>query len=534
MDQKLDFCTGRHAGVLLPLFSCPSRRSWGIGEIGDLPGIARWLREAGLDLLQMLPINEMASGQQSPYSAMSAMAIDPLYISVEDVPEFYAIGGESSMSPATKAQLDRVRGATRIAYAEVRQLKSDALGAIYARFRAAGPNNDRARSFERFQEEERWWLDDYALFRALHEHHDLKPWWEWEPPLANREPQALARARAMFWGDVRYYAFLQWLASAEWRRARRQTQGVGIFGDLPFMVGADSADVWAHQHVFARELSVGTPPDAFSATGQDWGLPAYRWDAFEREDFRWLRDRARRAKDLFDGFRVDHVIGFYRTYVRPVHGGDPYFTPGDEPSQIALGERVLRIFKDTGACVIAEDLGTVPEYLRPSASRLGIPGYKVFRWEREWHQAGQPFRDPAHYPTLSLATTGTHDTDPNSIWWNEASMDERRDILRVPGFPSSITPERPFDDQVRDAILKVLFASASNLLVIPMQDLFGWPDRINTPATVTDDNWSWRLPWSVNEMPDQPEARARAASLREWNAETNRGLVTQHSSSPSS
>src|SRR5581483_7629800 len=195
MDQKLDFCTGRHAGVLLPLFSCPSRRSWGIGEIGDLPGIARWLREAGLDLLQMLPINEMASGQQSPYSAMSAMAIDPLYISVEDVPEFYAIGGESSMSPATKAQLDRVRGAHRIAYAEVRQLKSEALGAIYARFRAAGPNNDRARSFERFQEEERWWLEDYALFRALHEHHDLKPWWEWEPKLANREPQALARAQ---------------------------------------------------------------------------------------------------------------------------------------------------------------------------------------------------------------------------------------------------------------------------------------------------------------------------------------------------
>jgi 4-alpha-glucanotransferase len=519
MNQKLDFSTGRHAGVLLPLFSCPSRRSWGIGEIGDLPGVARWLREAGLDLLQMLPLNEMAVGQQSPYSALSAMAIDPLYISVEDVPEFYAIGGDASMSPATRERLDAVRRAPRIAYAEVRQLKTDALGAIYARFRAAGPNNDRARSFEKFLDEEKWWLDDYALFRALHEHHQQRPWWEWDAALANREPQSLSRARAMFWGDVRYYAFLQWLASAEWRRARRQTQGIGILGDLPFMVGADSADVWAHQHAFARELSVGTPPDAFSATGQDWGLPAYRWDAFAAEDFKWLRDRARRAKDLYDGFRVDHVIGFYRTYVRPHgNGGQPYFTPGDEPSQIALGERVLGIFKESGACVIAEDLGTVPDYLRPSLTRLGVPGYKVFRWEREWHQPGQPFRDPAHYPALSLATTGTHDTDPIAIWWDSVSVNERRDIMRVPGFPSSITPERKFDGEVRDAILKMLFKSGSNLLVLPMQDLFGWPDRINTPATVTDDNWTWRLPWSVNEMPDQPEARARAASLREWSA----------------
>jgi len=527
MEQTPDFCTGRHAGVLLPLFSCPSRRSWGVGEIGDLPGVARWLREAGLDLLQMLPLNEMAFGQQSPYSALSAMAIDPIYISVEDVPEFYAIGGESSMSPSTRDRLERVRRSTSIAYAEVRQLKTDALGAIYARFREAGPHNDRARSFERFLEEERWWLEDYALFRALHEHYQLQPWWAWEPALANREPQALARARTMFWGDVRYYAFLQWLASAEWRRARRQTQGVGIFGDLPFTVGADSADVWAYQHVFARDLSVGTPPDAFSATGQDWGLPAYRWDVLEREDFRWLRDRARRARDLFDGFRVDHVIGFYRTYVRPTHG-DPYFTPGDEPAQIALGERVLRLFTESGACVIAEDLGTVPEYLRPSLGRLGVPGYKVLRWEREWHAAGQPFRDPAAYPALSLATTGTHDTDPLAIWWDTATMNERRDIMRVPGFPSQISAERPFDDQVRDAILKLLFASGSNLLVLPMQDIFGWPDRINTPATVTDDNWTWRLPWSVNEMPDQPEAQARAAALREWNAETNRGTAGSH------
>ncbi len=390
----------------------------------------------------------------------------------------------------------------------------------------SGPNNNRARAFERFQEEERWWLDDYALFRALHEHYQMQPWWTWTPALANRDPDALARARAMLKGDIRYYAFLQWLAQSEWRRSRRQTAGVGLFGDLPFMVGADSADVWANQHVFARDLSVGTPPDAFSATGQDWGLPAYRWDAVQASDFRWLRDRARRARDLFDGFRVDHVIGFYRTYVRPAHG-DPFFMPGAEPEQIALGERVLNVFKETGACVIAEDLGTVPNYLRPSLARLGVPGYKVFRWEREWNQPGQPFRDPASYPPLSLATTGTHDTDPLAVWWQTASYEERRDITSLPGFPRSVSPDRAFDADVRDAVVKLLLASGSNLLVLPIQDIFGWADRINTPATVTDHNWTWRLPWPVSDMLDNPEAKARAAAIREWTTQSHRGTVAQ-------
>jgi 4-alpha-glucanotransferase len=524
MEQVPDFRSGRHAGILLPLFSCPSRRSWGIGEIGDLPAVARWLREAGLDMLQMLPLNEMANGQQSPYSALSAMAIDPIYIAIEEIPEFYAIGGEESMSPAARERLEHVRKASSIQYAEVRQLKTETLTAIYAAFRAAGPNNNRAKAFERFRADERWWVEDYALYRTLHEHNEMKPWWEWEPALANRDPEALARARQMFEGDIRYYAFLQWLAQSEWKRSKRQSVGIGLFGDLPFMVGADSADVWANQHVFARDLSVGTPPDAFSATGQDWGLPAYRWDAMAADNFRWLRDRARRARDLFDGFRVDHVIGFYRTYVRPTHG-DPFFTPANEPDQIALGERVMRIFTEGGATVIAEDLGTVPNYLRPSLERLGVPGYKVFRWEREWNAPGQPFRDPAGYPTLSLATTGTHDTDPLAIWWQTASHDERRDVIAVSGFPKHITPEWEFNEEIRDAVLQLLLASGSNLLVLPMQDIFGWPDRINTPATVTDHNWTWRLPWLVSDMLDIAEAKAHAAALREWSARANRGPV---------
>jgi 4-alpha-glucanotransferase len=567
--QTPSFAEGRHAGVLLPLFSCPSTRSWGIGEITDLPIVARWLRAAGLDLIQMLPVNEMAFGQTSPYSALSAMAIDPLYISLDGVPEFEMLGGEASLSAETRARLDSVRRSPGVAYADVRSIKAEALRATYAKFAGMGHGSarrprPRVAAFEKFRTESRWWLEDYALFRALHERHEHRAWWTWDRALQAREPAALDRVRAELADEIRYYEFLQWLAADQWRAAREASAPVGFFGDLPFMVGADSADVWANQEMFARDLSVGTPPDAFSATGQDWGLPAYRWEPVAASNFRWLRDRARRARELFDGFRVDHVIGFYRTYVRPIplpedaangtpEGAFPaaesaesadaaaaavskaFFTPAEEHHQRALGEHIIGVFRESGAYIIAEDLGTVPDFVRESLERLQVPGYRVLRWEREWHQPGQPFRDPAHYPARSLATTGTHDTDPLAIAWDDAPPDERGAIAALAGL-SGGGPEnrgaadREFDNDVRDALLKLLYASGSDLLVIPIQDLFGWRDRINTPATVGDTNWTWRLPWPADRLDDEPEAHERAATLREWAASTNRSsaLLASH------
>jgi 4-alpha-glucanotransferase len=567
--QTPSFAEGRHAGVLLPLFSCPSTRSWGIGEITDLPIVARWLRAAGLDLIQMLPVNEMAFGQTSPYSALSAMAIDPLYISLDGVPEFEMLGGEASLSAETRARLDSVRRSPGVAYADVRSIKAEALRATYAKFAGMGHGSarrprPRVAAFEKFRTESRWWLEDYALFRALHERHEHRAWWTWDRALQAREPAALDRVRAELADEIRYYEFLQWLAADQWRAAREASAPVGFFGDLPFMVGADSADVWANQEMFARDLSVGTPPDAFSATGQDWGLPAYRWEPVAASNFRWLRDRARRARELFDGFRVDHVIGFYRTYVRPIplpedaangtpEGAFPaaesaesadaaaaavskaFFTPAEEHQQRALGEHIIGVFRESGAYIIAEDLGTVPDFVRESLERLQVPGYRVLRWEREWHQPGQPFRDPAHYPARSLATTGTHDTDPLAIAWDDAPPDERGAIAALAGL-SGGGPEnrgaadREFDNDVRDALLKLLYASGSDLLVIPIQDLFGWRDRINTPATVGDTNWTWRLPWPADRLDDEPEAHERAATLREWAASTNRSsaLLASH------
>jgi 4-alpha-glucanotransferase len=269
---------------------------------------------------------------------------------------------------------------------------------------------------------------------------------------------------------------------------------------------------------------VGVPPDAFSETGQDWGLPVYRWDVLAERDFDWLRNRARRNADLYDGYRVDHLVGFYRTYFRPLDGGAPQFTPPHEAEQTRLGERVLEVLRETGVEIIAEDLGTVPDFVRESLARLNVPGYKVFRWERKWHDEGKPFRDPLEYPAVAVATSGTHDTEPMAIWWENAPREERRAVLAIP----SIQARLPDADRARaldavglphathEALLDVLYASGANILILPIQDVFGWRDRINQPATVGNDNWTWRLPWPADRISTEPPAMAVANQLREW------------------
>ena len=511
----------RRAGLLIPLFCMPSAASWGIGDIGDIEPVTAWLAAAGLGVLQLLPLNEMAPGQQSPYSAISAMAIDPIFIRVPGVPEFDAIGGEAALSPADHAALAAVRTAPRIEYQAVRRLKECSLRASFERFADAEWSRDTARSraFGLFVATQAWWIEDYALFRAMHVRERERPWTEWPEDLQRRDPAAIDRARRELAHEVRFHQYLQWIAGAQWADTRKRTHGVALFGDLPFMVDRDSADVWARQDQFRLDVSVGAPPDAFSATGQDWGMPLSRWDVMALEDFLWLRERTRRSADLYDGCRVDHLVGFYRTYGRPKNGGEPFFTPAGEPEQLALGERLLEIFRGGGAEIIAEDLGTVPDSVRASLARLGVPGFRVFRWERDWQRDGHPFRDPSDYPSISVAASGTHDTEPLVTWWENATEDERDTVSALPTvhrLAGGVDLVHAPYTIVRDVLLEALFAAGSDLLLLPVQDAFGWRDRINEPATIAGHNWTYRLPWPVDALDEIPEARERQGQLRAW------------------
>jgi 4-alpha-glucanotransferase len=533
--------TSRRAGLLIPLFSCPSSRSWGIGDFRDVAVMSAWLASAGQRVFQLLPLNEMEPGQHSPYSAITAMAIDPIYIHVPAVPDFRAIGGEGSLDADDRQRLAAVRAAASVEYATVRDLKSRALDAAFAHFVEAEwrPASPRARELRKYCEAQAWWLDDYALYRAIRVREQWRPWSDWPEPLGDREPAALRNARNELATEILHGQYLQWLADGQWRASKKAANaaGVAIFGDLPFMVDGDSADVWANQRLFRLDMSLGVPPDAFSATGQDWGMPVYRWDVIAAEDFGWLRARARRCAELFDGYRLDHLVGFYRTYGRPRDGSPPSFSPAEEPDQIALGERVLEVFLASGAELIAEDLGVVPDFVRASMARLGVPGFRVARWEREWEVEGEPFKDPAAFPAQSVVTSGTHDTDTLVEWWAEASVAEREQMARVPTVAAlcgaNDLVEAAYIPDVRDVLIASLFAAGSDLLLMPIQDVFGWSDRINVPATVNDRNWTYRLPWPVDAFDEIADVRERRDRLRAWAVASGRLMLKDVASLPS-
>jgi 4-alpha-glucanotransferase len=521
----------RHAGVLAPLSAMASRESWGIGEFPDLGSFSEWLAEAGFDRLMLLPIFMTAASDHSPYAVSSAMALDPIYIATGALRDFVGAGGTSAMSAAGRDALVLARDATAIDYRRVRAARQEALALAFERFVSEEwrPRTARAETFRAWADRERLWLDDHALFQALSESRARAPWWEWDPPLRTRDPAALDDARREHATSLLRHQHAQWLADTQWQAARgaARDRGVTVIGDLPFAVSADSADVWAHQDLFDREISIGAPPDAFSATGQDWGLPFYRWDVLARTDYEWIRQRVRRMAALFDGLRIDHLVGLYRTYGIPREGA-PFFSPPyeDEAAQVRQGEALLRIFLESGLAIIAEDLGTVPDAVRESMARLGIPGTKVLRWERAWHHHEQPFRDPATFPPTSAAMSGTHYTEPLPLWWDRASVEERRAVLGQPAF-AELAPGgdgQPWSDALRDACLRQLYAAGSDDVFLPLQDLFGWRDRINTPATVGDANWTWRLPWPVDRWAAVPEAAGRARFSRALATETGRHL----------
>jgi len=507
------FDAERAAGVLCPLFALRGRRDWGIGEIGQLPAFCRWLAGAGHRVLQLLPIFETSAGERSPYAALTSFALDPIYLSLDAVEDFVAAGGEAALGAA----LEPARAGGDLDYDAVRAVKRRALELAFARFLATewAGRSARALAFRRFRAAEAAWLDDHALFRALREARGGRAWSAWERPLRRRHPAALARAGAALGRARSFHVYVQWLAVEQWAAARREAAalGVRVMGDLAFVVAGDSADVWARQDEFTRDASLGAPPDAFDARGQHWGLPVCRWEVMAGGGYAWLGARVARAAALFDGVRLDHVVGFYRQYLIPA-AGSGHFVPAEEAEQLALGERLLGVIRAAAgpAAVTGEDLGAVPDFVRRSLGRLGIPGYRVLRWEDD---AGV-FRDPLDFPPLSVATSGTHDTSSLATWWEEELGAEGRQALAaVPAFRALAGAAAGFTPAVHEALLDGLYAAGSALVVLPFPDAYGGRERINVPGTAGPPNWGYRLPWTVDDLAGDSGGalRARLRSL---------------------
>jgi len=515
--------SSRVAGVTVPLSSIRTRRDWGIGQINDLPAFARWVRSAGQRLVQILPPYELAPGETSPYGARTAFGIDPIYLGIEEIPDLDGETLDAALGPDGHAELARLRALDHVDFAAVRALKGRALHKAFERFHEHEwkRGTERAKALREFLRAQPW-AADLATYVALRDHHNQWSWQHWPAGESGHEPAALAAAQTALAGPILEHEYQQWMADEQWKRAKRAVNELGteVMGDLPFIVGTESADVWAHADEFRRDVSLGAPPDAFSEDGQDWGLPAYDWAKMDADDLGWIRARTRHAASLYDRFRLDHVVGYFRMYVRPPSApgaeGEKrpkpkgWFDPKDESAQNVRGEKVLRVIqKEAGtARVIGEDLGVIPPFVRRTLTELGIPGYRVLPWENDDGR----FRDPTAYPPLSVATWSTHDTAPIVSWWDELPAKDRAELSRLAGIDAKTSA----DEAARWLpLLQLLFGSASELTLILPQEILGEHSRINTPGTVDGRNWTYRLPRPLEELEADPSVGARMAALRD-------------------
>jgi 4-alpha-glucanotransferase len=519
----------RQAGVVLPLFAIRTRKSWGIGQYSDLPACAAWIRRAGQRLLQVLPPHTLSAGESSPYGALTAFGLDPIYADIDAVEDLDAQAIDEALREEGRRTLERVRASERVDYAGVRALKTAALGLAFDRFyrREWMHETPRAKRLAEFARRERAWLDDLTLYEALRAtHHDFG-WGSWPEEERDRGPVAIERVRVDHAMSILRGQYIQWTVHEQWEAAHRKMRALGVelMGDLPFVVGIESADVWSRASQFQLHLSLGAPPDDFSADGQDWGLPPYDWLGMEADDLAWLRMRTQRAADLYDRFRMDHVVGYFRQWVRRKDGRDRgRFDPDGGQAQRARGRRVLGVVLDelsrgVGAVdpprVIAEDLGVIPDFAREALRDLQMPGYRVLPWEKE----AEVFRDPRTFPRQSVVSWSTHDTAPIDAWWPELPERDRQQLAERAGMKDGGKNERARSL----ALLGDMYRASSDLALVLGQELLGVNDRINTPATVGPQNWTWRLPRPIEDLEGDALLASRFDSIRALVRASERG-----------
>src|SRR5437667_5257870 len=491
------------AGILAPLFGLRSESDLGIGDVAVLREFVDWAAEIGFKLVQLLPINEMGS-DNSPYNAMSAIAIEPTTLHLApDSPE--DLTRDDYETVLVDVDLTKLRHGT-VKYGPVKKLKRRLLEKAFLNFTARA-SQDRQSKFRNFCDRESAWLNDYAFFRALVEENGESEAWDKWP--AEHEHIETARAwlerqpskkKEYFRERENFFRYVQWIASEQWSAIKAYAEGrdVALMGDIPFGVNYYSADVFARPDEFAHDWCGGAPPeshfkdDQFTQKwGQNWGIPIFHWDMMRRRNFDWWRQRVRSIRRSFHLFRIDHVLGFYRIYAFPwrprknkqflplnwhqmleqTGGRAPHFVPRDDDTAENCeankrdGEEYLRVALEEASAtrVIGEDLGAVPNYVRPNLRLLGIAGFKIPQWEVRDGQV----TPGGKYERLSVATYATHDHKPIRALWEEAferptttSEQSRFDLAKIALFAGldpnldKVEFEKDFYPALMEALLK--------------------------------------------------------------------------------
>ena len=479
----------RSSGVLLHVSSLPS-----YGGIGDLGPAAYdflgFLAEAKQHVWQVLPLCPTGFGN-SPYAGSSAFAGNPFLISLEFLSDWGWIDG------------DRIAGLAGrggpVNFEEVERRKLPLLYEAAGRFLDRGAYDSRFagqwKLFGDFCRAEGNWLNDYAMYAVLRREYKTGAWAAWPEAARKREPNAMAEARAKHGRALGLEQVLQFAFDRQWSDLRKAAAraGIRILGDIAIFVNMDSSDVWMHPELFEldEELTpihvAGVPPDYFSATGQRWGNPLYRWDVLAREGFDWWVQRIARSCQLYDIVRLDHFRGFESYWSIPAAeetaiNGKWKKAPGLElfrTLEAKLGRLPL----------VAEDLGMITKAVDQLRVDLGMPGMRVIQFG--FADKGAHIHLPHRYEPSTVAYTGTHDNDTTVGWWVQSGEAVR---VAVETYVGAIPGEKGASSPVW-SLLRAISGSVAQLAIIPAQDLFelGSEARMNTPS-VPAGNWSWRAP----------------------------------------
>lgn len=467
----------RASGILMHISSLPNR--YGIGKLGrEAMNFADYLKSCGQRYWQILPISPTSYGD-SPYQSFSVFAGNPYFI------DFETLEREGLLKPTDYKKIDWGDDPTQVDYGLLYKKVFGVLRKAYKAFDGANDND-----YKLFMEQNAGWVEDYGLFMALKSAHGGKAWYQWEQPIRMFEDKAIAKAREQYSDEIGFWCFVQYEYAKQWGKLKSYVNslGIDIIGDIPIYVAYDSVEVWTKPQYFLLDENktpidvAGCPPDAFSAKGQLWGNPLYRWDVMEAENFSWWIDRIKAAVETYDVVRIDHFRGFESYYTIPYGREDAVVGEWRKGPDMKLFKEVK---KQLGKCrIIAEDLGFITPKVAKLLKNSGFPGMKVLQFA--FDADGKSNYLPHNYKNSNnVCYTGTHDNETVVGWVKSAGRKELkfcRDYLNV---------KRNKD--IPWGMIRAAWASISDTAIAQMQDFLELDSnaRMNTPSTLGG-NWQWR------------------------------------------
>ena len=483
----------RKCGVLMPISSLPSR--FGIGGFSkEAYDFVDFLAAGGQSLWQILPLGPTGYGD-SPYQAFSAFAGNPYFISLDKLIE------EGVLTEQECEDCDYGDNPEYINYEKIYNTRFKLLRMAFDRSDII--NNEE---YQCFVEENKEWLKDYAMYMAIKDSMDGIAWIEWDEDIRLRKPEAMARYAKELENDINFYSYQQYLFATQWAqlKAYANKKGVEIVGDIPIYVAFDSADTWANPELFQLDEDniptgvAGCPPDAFSATGQLWGNPLYRWDYHAETGFAWWIRRLAYCFKIYDVVRIDHFRGFDEYWAIPYGDETAEFGRWEKGPGYALFDAVKKALGNRP--IIAEDLGFLTPSVLKLVKKTGYPGMKILQFAFDPREESDYL--PHNYTNNSVVYTGTHDNDTVNGWISALS---RKDLAFAKKY---IGIKRTSD--ICSNLVRMALASVSDTAIIPLQDYLelGSEARINTPSTLGG-NWEWR----VKADACTPELSARMLDL---------------------